>query len=128
MHQLSLSWVIGIGGTVRSGNLKCPSWQDIEGKLDQIKCNNGSATLGIIGGSKSIQVQCDHGNYLLTIGEDDGEDYHVRSFTNADAASGRIEILGDLWDSKMICSDFDVVKQAFKSFFDSGNVPNDLLS
>jgi hypothetical protein len=57
-----------------------------------------------------------------------GEEYEVRSFTNPHAQPGKIEILGDLWDSKMVCSDFKLVRRAFGEFFGNGDVPHNLLS
>ena len=131
MRKLSLAWTIGSDGNCQGGNQKNPAWPDIEARLEQLRTRSGSVTLDILDGAEigpqCLQVQCDRGNYLLSIGEVDEEDYQVRSFTNRDAESGRIEILGNAWDSRLICSDFNIVKMAFKEFFDLGDVSHDLL-
>jgi hypothetical protein len=131
MQHFSLSWTIGVGSDCQGGKQKKPSWLDIEAQLEQLRTHSGSVTLDIVDGAEigpqSLQIQSDRGNYLLSIGEVDEEDYQVRSFTNKDAEPDRIEILGNSWDSKLVCSDFNIVRQAFKEFFDSGDVSHGLL-
>ena len=60
--------------------------------------------------------------YVLMLGELDEQDYSIRSFSNKDAVPERVEILGDWWDSKMVCSEINVVTRVFREFFDTHNV------
>jgi len=130
--NLSLSWVIGSGAGARGGNQKRPEWHHIESLLEKLQDRSGSLTLRIIdapeSGPQSLQVIADNGQYLLMLGEIVDDDYDVRSYTNDCSETERIEILGDMWDPKQVCSDFGVVWQSFTQFFRDGNVSLNLLS
>jgi hypothetical protein len=132
MYQLSLSWTIGMGTRCRGGAKKCPEWSDIELFLNDIQVNSGSVTITVVDGPEIgpqlLQVFSDRGNYLLMLGEDNGEEYDVRSFANLYAQPGKIEVLGYLWDAKMVCSDFNIVRRAFREFFHNKNVSHDLMN
>jgi len=109
-----------------------PEWSDIEAALEKARNHSGVVTLDIYlsneTGQKTLQVRVDDGHYLLlTLGEEDEQDYAVRSLTNAKAGPGQIGILGDLWDSRMVSDDFTIVQQAFEEFFSTGNVSHNLL-
>nr|WP_207282552.1 hypothetical protein [Pseudomonas sp. FW300-N2F2] len=61
------------------------------------------------------------------MGEDDGEDYVVRSYFNPELKGGEYEVLGNTWSGELVCLDFSVVKDAFEEFFLTGNVNRSLL-
>jgi hypothetical protein len=132
MSRVSLSWTIGNGGSCRGGNQANVEWPEIETLLEQIRSQSGSLTLYDIDppmpGPQIFQVFSDQGYFLLMLGEDDGRDYRVRSFSNMDARSGQIELLGDLWDSRMVCSDLDIVKQVVKEYLETGDVAHSRLN
>ncbi|POD78639.1 hypothetical protein BKM17_07610 [Pseudomonas syringae group genomosp. 3] len=132
MRKYSLSWVIGVGDQVNGGNKKLPAWQDVDYYLDKIKIGKGSLTLSIVGGSDTgpqlLQVFSDEGGYVLSLGEDDGTDYVVRSYLNPELKSSEYEILGNIWSGELVCLNFSIVKEAFEEFFLTGDVSLDLLS
>lgn len=132
MKNYSLSWVLGVGDEAHGGNKKLPDWQDIDCYLEKIKEGKGSLTLSIAGGSDTgpqlLQVFWDEGKYVLSLGEDDGVDYIVRSYLNPEFKSSKYEILGDIWSGELVCLDFSVVKEAFETFFLTGDVSLELLS
>ncbi|MEE4070507.1 DUF6911 family protein [Pseudomonas viridiflava] len=132
MKNYSLSWVVGVGDHANGGNKKFPVWQDVDCYLDKIKRGKGSLTLSIVGGSDTgpqfLQVFSDEGKYVLSLGEDDGTDYVVRSYLNPELKNSEYEILGDIWSGELVCLDFSIVKEAFEEFFLIGDVSLELLS
>lgn len=132
MKNYSLSWVVGVGDQANGGNKKFPVWQDVDCYLDKIKRGKGSLTLSIVGGSDTgpqfLQVFSDEGKYVLSLGEDDGTDYVVRSYLNPELKNSEYEILGDIWSGELVCLDFSIVKEAFEEFFLIGDVSLELLS
>jgi hypothetical protein len=131
MRQLSLSWTEGVGEIATGRHQTAPLWSDVEYRLERAK-RCGSVGLDIIdapeSGPQSLQVFCDQAGYLLMLGELDGEDHHIRSFTNAEAAPGKVAILGEYWDARNLCQDFAVVKAVFREFFDTGDVSHAVLT
>ena len=71
---------------------------------------------------------CDQGNFLLMLSELTADDHEVRGYTNPTAEPGRLVVLGDVWDARMVCQDFEIVRKAFAEFFTSGDVARALLS
>lgn len=132
MKNYSLSWVVGVGDQANGGNKKFPVWQDVDCYLDKIKRGKGSLTLSIVGGSDTgpqfLQVFSDEGKYVLSLGEDDGTDYVVRSYFNPELKNSEYEILGDIWSGELVCLDFSIVREAFEEFFLIGDVSLELLS
>ena len=130
-HALSLSWGYGSGGPGRGGNRRITEWSEVDEVLEGVRYNSGAAILEIVStqsnGPKNVDVRADRGRYLLTLLEYTEDDSDVRSFTNPDAEPGRVEIFGDYWGSNMITSDFSVVREVFRQFFETGDVSRDLL-
>lgn len=125
---MRVSWTIGR----RSGRLTEPSWAEIEKHLVALQKHSGAVTLDIVDGPdlgpQSLQVRAERGRFVLTLGEDDGEDYTVRTFANDTADSQRVEVLGDLWDPGLVCDRFEIVLGAFTEFFETGDVSRNILS
>jgi hypothetical protein len=128
MIVISVSWTVGAGQDCRGGNQKSPAWREIELKLNEIKKSSGTITVDLTGmadfESRSLQVQTENGSSILSLVEDDD----IRTFTNKHMDRQQIEILGDLWDSRLVCQDFDIVVRVFKEFYDTGDVSRDILS
>lgn len=131
MKRYSLSWVFGVGKQAVGGNKKPATWLDISSSLDEVNRANGSVTLGLINGPdigpQSLQVISDNDKYVLSLGEDDGADYFIRSYRNTALQGQQYEVLGDMWDGLLVCLDFDIVKSVFEEFFLTGNVSKKLL-
>jgi hypothetical protein len=125
--KFSLSWIINDDG----GNTHLVDLSTIGYYLKLLKNNSGSITLDRLDneiGAISLQVLSDKNQYLLTLGEDNGSEYIVRSYFNKLAKGEMIDILGDNWDARHLTHNYDVVINAFKSFYITGDVSRDLLS
>jgi hypothetical protein len=131
MPNFSLSWSGGKPG----GNQDNPSWELIQQRLEQAWQRSGTVTLCIQNapeiGPEMLQVFCDRNGCVMLLGEivldEDGSDWNVRSFSNADATPGMIDILGNNWDARTICHDFSIVLAAFREFFEMGDVSREML-
>ncbi|WP_135309965.1 DUF6911 family protein [Pseudomonas nabeulensis] len=132
MKNYSLSWVVGVGDQANGGNKKSPIWQDVDCYLNKVKSGKGSLILSVVGGPDTgpqfLQVFSDEGKCVLSLGEDDGADYVVRSYLNPELKNSEYEILGDIWSGELVCLDFSIVKEAFEEFFLVGDVRLELLS
>ena len=79
-------------------------------------------------GPGSLQLAAEKGKYLLTLLEHTKDRSVVRGFTNPEAKDGMVNINGNRWDAKSICSDFSIVRRAFKEFFETGDVSPQILN
>lgn len=126
-----MSWVIGSAGKSHGGNAKDPGWIDVQRMLNEIAEHAGTLTLNRIDGPEigpqNLQVQTEGGFSVLSLGEDNGEDYVVRSFVDGSADLGTVRIMGNEWSRKLVCNDFEVVRKAFEEFFSSGDVSREIL-
>ena len=129
--RLWLSWAYQRHGPDSGGNCRVTAWSQVEEVLEGVRQLSGTTTLRITDGPDigpdSVQVRADRGRFLLTLLQYTESDSDVRSFTNPDAVPGRVEILGDYWGSNMITSDFSVVREVFRQFFETEDVSRDLL-
>jgi hypothetical protein len=118
-----------------NGSLNNPSWESVLELLGTLVNLNGSIGLSIIDppdiGPASVDVLADNGHFLVTLFENinESEDW-VRSYNNTAIAprSTSVEILGDLWDASMLTDDFSIVVEVFRSFYETGDVPHQLLA
>lgn len=113
------------------GNIRKPNWSDVNKKLMVLESGGGTVTLDgdeENGFEKSLQVRFEDGKYLLTFGYETEDDWLVRTYQNGESRSEEITILGDVWRSNCICRDPVIVRQAFKQFFDTGTVSDDLMN
>lgn len=78
-------------------------------------------------GAEGIGVMAGHKMYLIHLSEIDDGDHNVRTYFNADVPSGLTELHGELWDSRTICRDFNIVIKMFREFFSTGNVSRNNL-
>jgi hypothetical protein len=113
-------------------NISNPSWIKIVEVLEKTLESAGTASLSIVNGPEIgpqiLQVSAENGYFILSLGEDDGEDYNVRTASTCFNISKEICILGNSWDSRMVCTNPDFVIGIFKGFFSRGNVSYELLS
>lgn len=132
MKKNSLSWVIGVGNKAEGGSKDLPAWSDVDFYLGVIEKRNGSLTLSVFDGPsvgpQLLQVFSDEGRYVLSLGEDDGVDYIVRSYFNSELQGSEYEVLGDVWSGELVCLDFAVVREAFEDFLLKGDVGRSVLS
>jgi hypothetical protein len=132
VNRYVMSWTIGTESEIRGGHLIEPSFDQVMEKLASIATCPGTLSLdrldGLAIGPQQLQVHSENNQYLITLGEKDADDYNVRSFTNKAAVAGQVEILGDYWDKKMICQDFQLVIKVFQEFLLTGDVSREILS
>ena len=132
MITFSLSWVVGFGQSSRGGSKDDVSLDDVMNILNKVLKDSGSVTIDVINGPEigpeSLQVGSEAGLSVLSLGENDGEDYVVRTYTADSFYTQQVSILGEMWDLNLICKDQNIVKDIFKEFFLTGNVSRNLLS
>jgi hypothetical protein len=132
MNKYLLSWTKGRSTHAEGGHAKNFAWADVIQKLYDINGDSGTVGLEIIEGQdigpQSLQVQTENKKSVISMGEDDGEDYIVRSFLNKKPDNCAVNIMGNNWPDDVVCSDFNTVIEIFKQFYESGNVSEDFLS
>jgi len=130
--MFSFSWVIGSGDNAQGGNTDDVQSNKVIEILEKTFVKSGSITLELINGPEvgpeSFQVESEGGRSVMSLGEDDGEDFVVRSYTNDAATDGKVEILGNEWDSRLVCNDQNLVKEIVLEFLTTGNVSRQYLS
>jgi Family of unknown function (DUF6911) len=126
MNQYEISWYIGN----HHGSLQRPTWDEIVSTLAHARERDGVVTMNVLNEQRigPLQVRTERGFSVLTLGEETESDYDVRSFFNPDAEATSMAILGDLWDMRGVCADFEMVIQAFKQFYETGDVSHELLN
>ncbi|MHA6878505.1 DUF6911 family protein [Ralstonia pseudosolanacearum] len=126
MREFLLSWSVGIGKNRHGGRKNSAAWVDVEEILLEARQCSGTVTVDIVLGQdvgpQSLQVQTENGLSVITLGIDAGDDYIVRSYSKKEAASGCVEILGNLWENQSVCVDFGVIVCVFMEFFNTGDV------
>lgn len=132
MNGVRANWSVGRESTLKRGTEINPSWEIVKDVLLLAKEDSGVVALEIFPlpdiGVQSIQVHTDKGHSVLMLSVDTGEDHEVRDYTNPCGTTGvMVEVLGDLWDERVICSDYEVVIECFNQFFTKGDVSIDLL-
>jgi hypothetical protein len=113
------------------GNLSNPDWMTVEEKLDQSLSFGGTVTLDAEdenGCSRSLQVRAEDGRCVITFGMEVEGDWIVRAYKNSTAESEDVFILGDVWNSRMVCNDVPLLLAIFLAFFNTGEVSKELLS
>lgn len=130
--MFSFSWVIRCGENAQGGSTDNVQIGSVLETVELILDKSGSVTLDVIDGDEtgpeSLQVETEDGKSVISLGENANNDYIVRTFTNKLANDGNISILGNEWDSKLVCNDSALVKAIIKEFLSTGNVSKDVLS
>jgi hypothetical protein len=130
--MFSFSWVIGCGDNAQGGSTNDVQIDNVLKTVELILDRSGSVTLDVIDGkeigSKNLQVETEGGKSVISLGENTSDDYVVRTFNSEIANDGKVSILGNEWDSRLICEDLKLVKAIIKEFLSTGNVSRDFLS
>jgi len=130
--MLSFSWVIGHGDSAKGGSTNDVQLENVLEVLDLILDKSGSVTIDVLDddeiGPESLQVQTEGGKSIISLGENTCDDYVVRTFKSELENAEMISVLGNEWDTKMICEDPVVVKAIVREFILNGNVSRNLLS
>jgi len=130
--MFSFSWVIGFGEGAQGGSTDDVQLKNVMETIDLILRDSGSLTVDLVGGDEvgpeSLHVEAEGGKSVISLGENTGEDYVVRTYTNESACGGEVFILGNKWDPKLVCEDSNVVKAIVKEFLSTGNVSSSLLN
>jgi len=130
--MFSLSWVIGSGEQAKGGNEDNIHIDQVISILDLIFDQSGSLTLDLIDapatGPQNLSVEFENGLSVLSLGEEDDDDYFVRTYTSNLNESKKVIILGNEWDARLVCDDKEIVKKIFIEFFSTKNVSKKLLS
>lgn len=132
MIYYAVSWSIGAGSETDGGNKTNAQFSDVHEKLLGAKEKSGAVTAELMGapeiGPQRLHVEAENGAYVLSLGEDTGSEYHVRTFTNTNPSDEKNIVLGNSWDSRLVCNDFSIVVEAFTFFCETGDVPRKLLA
>lgn len=132
MSKFSISWGIGFDPNSGGGNKDNATWEDVVRLLDLALLNSGSVGIEFTEqpelGPIRLSVEIDRKLSILCLGVLTDDDYDTRSFHGKNKGGEQIEILGNFWDPSLICEDFSVVVQAFKEFFQTGDVSSQILS
>jgi|APAra7269097289_1048552.scaffolds.fasta_scaffold04148_2 hypothetical protein len=133
MKLISLSWVVQVDFPATGGCIYDPAWDVVAEKLDLVLRTDGSVILDAeddADRSRSLQVQVERGNFLLTLGVESENEWIVRGFENQNvsAPGEMIALRGGFWNSTKICNDPEIVTSVFREFFESGDVSNQYLS
>ncbi|BFM08577.1 DUF6911 family protein [Halioxenophilus aromaticivorans] len=130
--MFSFSWVIGCGDSAQGGSTDDVQVENVLEKVELILDGSGSVTLDVIDGGEigpeSLQVETEGGKSVISLGENTSDDYVIRTFTSRLAHDGKVSILGNEWDTKLVCEDSDLVKALVKEFLSTGNVSGDVLT
>ncbi|PSF05913.1 hypothetical protein C7H09_12435 [Marinobacter fuscus] len=130
--MFSFSWVIGSGDGAQGGSTDDVQIEKVLDKVELILDRSGSVTLDVIDGGElgpeSLQVETESGKSVISLGENTNDDYVVRTFTSRSVHDEKVLILGNEWDSKLVCEDSALVKAIVKEFLSTGNVSRDVLS
>lgn len=130
--MFSFSWVIGCGENARGGNTDDVQIENVLETVELILDKSGSVTLDISDGDEigpeSLQVESEGGKSVISLGENTRDDYIVRTFTSRLANDEKVYILGNEWDSRLVCEDLDLVKAIVKEFLLTGDVSRAFLS
>lgn len=130
--MFSFSWVIGCGESAQGGSTNDVQIENVLETVELILSKSGSVSLDVIDGEEigpeSLQVETEGGKSVISLGENTSDDYAVRTFTSKLANNEKVSILGNEWDSKLVCEDAALVKAIVKEFLSTGNVSRDVLS
>jgi len=125
--KFRLSWVSGFGISAKGDNKEKPSWLDIANCLELIRETGGTVTLEKRGehslpNTRHLQVIADEGKFFLSLGEENEEDWEVRTYYNPSVSSEKVCVGGDYWDGRTVFRDFDFVRNVFREFHKKGVV------
>jgi hypothetical protein len=133
MSIFNLSWSISIDFPGQGGNIDSPDWTVIRQKLSLVLKSIGSVGLeneDESGRTRSLTVQAENAMYFITFGIETENDWVVRTYKNSDVKppGEMVNILGDRWNTQVICNDDALVMTVFNEFFNTGDVSTKYLT
>ena len=133
MSIFNLSWSLSIHFPGKGGNFDNPDWTAISEKLHLVLQSIGSVGLeneDENGRTRSLSVQAENAMYFITFGVETDSDWVVRTYKNPDVKSPgeMVDILGDRWNTQVICHDDEIVMAIFEEFFNTGDVSKKYLT
>lgn len=109
-----------------------PDLSDIVSYLKVLERKGGCVRLTILNakdiGPERLSVEADDGFYLITLLEYDDNDSNVRSYSIHPKSEREILIRGYYWPENQLTTNFDLVVDIFKEFFETGNVSIERLN
>lgn len=123
--KMLFSWAMA---KVRGGHKESPSWDEIEQQLSALFAMGGFIRLTLEdeqGLQDSLLADGNQHAFLLTLNDQTTD--KVRSYRNPKGSNERVEISGNCWTEWDVCNDPSIARQAFKEFFETGNVSRELL-
>jgi hypothetical protein len=132
MSYFRLEWTAKTTGDNWGGHMKNPTLDNVIFYLDNAFKYDGTVSLSIIDGPdtgpESLEVIIEKDRSIMTLLEWDGEDDVIRSFNSLKQECFMVEILGDYWDSRLICDDEKVIYAAFEELYKAGDVSREILN
>lgn len=129
--NFSVSWAIKKFWKIDGGTERVSTWEDVWSRLSPLQTKAGSASLDIMEppdlGPLSMGLIAANGHYLITLLELEENGLNVRDYTNPEVEFEMVDLLGDMWDSRLLTSDFNLVYKLFEEFFRTGDVSKDWL-
>lgn len=130
MIEFSMSWVVM--GESSGGNDENVSCKEVITKLRLLMSKGGSLNIDILNGPEigpqNLSIACEQNNFVVSLGEDDGEDYIVRTLKSENNGGGQIVVLGNYWDADLVCNDEKLVERIVINFLESGDVSREILN
>lgn len=142
--MLKFSWIIEKNGEKVAGSTAKLSWDLVEYRLHDVLENSGSLTIDAEGEDESpimLQLKAESGYFLVMLGLETLDGWVVKTCRSGDRDRDRdgdgdrdgdrdgelVEILGDHWSMRSVCTDQNLVKKIFKTFCASTTTEDCLL-
>jgi hypothetical protein len=131
MIAIDLSWIIKT--IYHSSNSQELEIKDILNVFNEVHEKSGVMSIDIANpssvGPQRLQIRTEAGNSIIMLTEfDDDDEDHIRVYINVLPIVEKVTILGDIWDSRIICTNYDIAKRIVQEFVETGNVSMDLLN
>ena len=79
-------------------------------------------------GVAHLEIQAQNGNYVIMLLEyDENENGIVRTYIDRNSNSDQVEILGNFWDSGLICHSFNYIRDIIYEFIENGDIGRERL-
>ncbi|MGO4338286.1 hypothetical protein AB4037_25535 [Labrys sp. KB_33_2] len=126
-NNFHISWFIrDIPRPEGGGGKSNCDWDFIIRKLQELQHEDGSVALEFDNGNedddKSLSVHAQNDHYFIVFNDKrDGKHFRRASFDPASPYS-KYEMQGSDWDSRIIFTDYDLVYDVFKQFFETEKI------
>lgn len=132
-QSIDIRWVIGTDFAEMHGGSQDKACQEQIGDILHSICRHGGSLGMTIDppqeiGPECLDIRSENGLWIVNLCENTETDHEVRTYHDPNAIPGEVNVLGDLWDSRMICRDFAIIEEIVRMFFQTGKVGVNLLS